>query len=40
MNGYLLAKELGGDAPLYAAVVAIQTIVSFISIPLFLTLVS
>lgn len=40
MNGYLLAKELGGDAPLYAAVVTIQTVVSFFTIPLFITLVS
>lgn len=40
MNGYLLAKELGGDAPLYAAVVTIQTVVSFFTIPFFITLVS
>lgn len=40
MNGYLLAKELGGDAPLYAAVVTVQTAVSFVTIPLFLTLVT
>jgi predicted permease len=39
MNGYLLAKEMGGDAPLYAAVVTVQTAVSFLSIPLFLALV-
>ncbi len=40
MNGYLLAKELGGDAPLYAAVVTVQTVVSFVTIPLFLSLVN
>lgn len=40
MNGYFLARELGGDAPLYAAVVTIQTAVSFFTIPLFITLVS
>nr|WP_306263591.1 AEC family transporter [Pararhizobium sp. IMCC3301] len=40
MNGYLLAKELGGDAPLYAAVTTIQTAVSFVTIPLFLSMVS
>ncbi len=39
MNGFLLAKEMGGDAPLYAAVVTVQTAVSFLSIPLFLALV-
>lgn len=40
MNGYLLAKELGGDAPLYATVVTLQTAVCFITIPIFLTLAS
>jgi len=40
MNGYLLAKELGGDAPLYAAVVTVQTVVSFVTIPVFLSLVT
>jgi len=37
MSGYLLAKELGGDAPLYAAVVTIQTAASFFTIPLLIT---
>ncbi|MBP1860929.1 AEC family transporter [Rhizobium herbae] len=37
MNGYLLAKQMGGDAPLYAAVATIQTVASFFSIPLVLT---
>ena len=37
MNGYLLAKQMGGDAPLYAAVATIQTVVSFFTIPLILT---
>ena len=36
MNGYLLAKQLGGDAELYAAVTTLQTAVSFFSIPLVL----
>ncbi|MEP0521707.1 MAG: AEC family transporter [Hyphomicrobiales bacterium] len=40
MNGYLLAKELGGDAPLYATVVTLQTVVCFFTIPIFLTLAS
>lgn len=33
MNGYLLAKQLGGDAELYAAVTTLQTALSFFSIP-------
>ncbi len=33
MNGYLLAKDLGGDAPLYAAIVTMQIVVAFFSIP-------
>ncbi|MCA1439152.1 AEC family transporter [Ensifer sp. IC4062] len=36
MNGYLLAKQMGGDAELYAAVATIQTAVSFFTIPLVL----
>jgi predicted permease len=33
MNGYVVARQLGGDAPLYAAVVTLQTIISFFTIP-------
>lgn len=33
MNGYLLARQLGGDAELYAAVTTVQTVVSFLTIP-------
>jgi malonate transporter len=33
MNGYLLAKQMGGDAPLYAAVATLQTVASFFTIP-------
>ncbi len=33
MNGYLLARQLGGDAELYAAITTMQTLVSFFSIP-------
>ncbi len=33
MNGYVLARQLGGDAELYAAIVTCQTAVSFLSIP-------
>ncbi|WP_026619346.1 malonate transporter -like protein [Ensifer sp. WSM1721] len=36
MNGYLLAKQMGGDAELYASVATIQTAVSFFTIPLVL----
>ena len=38
MNGYLLAKKMGGDADLYAATSTVQTVVSFFSIPLVLWL--
>ena len=33
MNGYVLAKQMGGDAPLYAAIATIQTVASFVTIP-------
>lgn len=33
MNGYLLARQMGGDAPLYAAVATLQTAASFLTIP-------
>ncbi len=33
MNGYLLARQMGGDAPLYAAVATLQTVASFVTIP-------
>lgn len=36
MNGYLLARQLGGDAELYAAITTMQTALSFFSIPLVL----
>jgi predicted permease len=34
MSAYVLARQLGGDAPLVAATVTVQTVVSFLSIPL------
>lgn len=37
MNGYLLARQLGGDADLYAVVTTLQTILSFLTIPAVLT---
>ncbi len=36
MNGYVLARQMGGDAPLYAATVTLQTVLSFLTIPLVL----
>jgi predicted permease len=38
MNGYLLARQLGGDAELYAAVTTVQTAVAFFTIPAVLAL--
>lgn len=34
MNGFLVAKDLGGDATLYAAIVTLQVIIAFFTIPL------
>jgi len=39
MNGYVLARQLGGDARLYSAVVTVQTVVSIITLPIALLLV-
>lgn len=38
MNGYVLARQLGGDARLYSAVVTVQTVLSFFTLPLTLLL--
>ena len=40
MNGYLLAKQMGGDAPLYAAISTIQTLAAFFTIPLVLAVIA
>lgn len=40
MNGYVLAREMGGDADLYASTASLQVIISMFSIPLILWLVS
>lgn len=40
MNGYLLAKQMGGDAPLYAAISTIQTLAAFITMPIVLAVVA
>jgi malonate transporter len=39
LNGYILARQLGGDAELYAAVTTLQTALSFFSIPIVLIVV-
>ncbi len=36
MNGYVLARQMGGDAELYAAIATVQTAVAFVTIPLVL----
>ncbi|MGL4404449.1 MAG: AEC family transporter [Notoacmeibacter sp.] len=36
MNGYVVARQMGGDAPLYAAIVTTQTLLSFFTIPFWL----
>ena len=36
MNGYTVARQLGGDAELYAAIVTAQTAMAFVSIPFWL----
>jgi malonate transporter and related proteins len=38
MNGYLMARQMGGDAPLYAAIATVQTVASFVTIPVTLAL--
>ena len=38
MSSYVLARQMGGDAPLVAATVTVQTIVSFFSIPVMIAL--
>lgn len=38
MSAYVLARQMGGDAPLVAATVTMQTVVSFFSIPLIILL--
>lgn len=33
MNGYILARQMGGDAENYAITVTLQTVIAFFSIP-------
>lgn len=38
MNGYVLARKMGGDAELYAATATVQTALSFVTIPVWIWL--
>jgi predicted permease len=38
MNGFVLARQMGGDAELYAAIVSLQVVLSVVTIPLMLGL--
>lgn len=38
VNGYILAKELGGDHVFSASLIAMQTVLSLATLPLFITL--
>ena len=40
MSAYVLARQMGGDGPLVAATVTVQTIVCFFSIPVMIALAS
>ncbi|CAN7265281.1 AEC family transporter [Neorhizobium sp. LjRoot104] len=40
MNGYLLAKQLNGDADMYAAAATLQVVASFLTIPVVMTAVA
>lgn len=40
MNGYMLARQLGGDAQLYATVATLQTVLAFFTIPIVLAMVA
>lgn len=40
MNGYVLARQMGGDADTYAVTVTVQTVIAFFSIPAVLAIVN
>jgi predicted permease len=40
MNGYMLARQLGGDAEFYAAVTTLQTVLAVVTMPTALALAS
>ena len=35
-NGYILARQMGGDAPLLAQILVMQTVLAAVSMPLFI----
>lgn len=37
-NGYVLARQLGGDAPLYSSTLVLQTLLSFATLPMWMWL--
>ena len=37
-NGYILAREMGGDAPLYARIATVQTALAMVTLPLWLAI--
>jgi malonate transporter len=39
-NGYILARQMGGDAPLLAQILALQTILAVLTMPVFIALVA
>jgi len=37
-GGYILAKQMGGDAPLMAEIITIQTLLAMVTMPIMITL--
>jgi malonate transporter len=37
-NGYILARQMGGDAPLLAQILTVQTILAVLTMPIFIAL--
>lgn len=40
INGYILARQMGGDAPLYANIASVQNLLSFITLPAWIVFIS
>jgi hypothetical protein len=38
MSAYVMARQMGGDGPLVAATVTVQTVLSFFTIPIMVLL--
>ncbi len=36
---YILARQMGGDAPLAAAIITVSTILAFITVPIFMLMI-